>query len=471
MVPGGVCMKAKVIPSAWLERDGRRLDCGPYMSGALEAKVLLEALKVRKDALRTLTAGGMSGIFNGPRFPRLYVEDPAHGVPFLGSTDILNADLNNLALLSRKQVLSNPRLIVRASWTLITCSGTIGRMAYARRDMDGMAGSQHFMRVAPDPEKIPPGYLYAYLSSKFGVPLVVGGTYGAIIQHIEPEHIASLPVPRLGSSFESRVHALVARAADLRADAAELLTDSIDELYSSAGLPRLAGPVSPMPFGTSAAPASALSMRMDAFFHSAYHAEATAALATTPATTVAHLASRIVEPARFKRVAVDEPAYGIPFFGTSALFWTDPEPSYFLSRRMRDIADYIVDKTCLLIPRSGQLSGIIGSVVLPYGDIVGGAVSEDAIRVYFNSEEDAGFGLIALTSEYGRRQLKARAFGSSIPHLDVRNIGLVRIPDPGPEVRRELGAKGAKVARFRDEACSLERHARSLVETEIEGMR
>jgi type I restriction enzyme S subunit len=52
------------------------------------------------------------------------------------------------------------------------------------------------MRVVPDAEKIPPGYLYAYLSSKFGVPLVVGGTYGAIIQHIEPEHIANLPVPR-----------------------------------------------------------------------------------------------------------------------------------------------------------------------------------------------------------------------------------------------------------------------------------
>jgi type I restriction enzyme S subunit len=98
----------------------------------------------------------------------------------------------------------------------------------------------------------------------------------------------------------------------------------------------------------------------------------------------------------------------------------------------------------------------------------GGAVSEDAIRVYFESEQDAGFGLVALTSEYGRRQLKARAFGSSIPHLDVRHIGLVRVPDPGPEKRNVLGAKGARVAELRDEACRVEREARTLVEDVIE---
>ena len=72
-------------------------------------------------------------------------------------------------------------------------------MAFARPDMDGMASSQHFMRVA---EKIPPRYLYAYLSSKFGVPLVVDGTYSAIIQHI-----ADLLVPKLGKEVKQRVRA------------------------------------------------------------------------------------------------------------------------------------------------------------------------------------------------------------------------------------------------------------------------
>jgi len=28
----------KTVPSTWLEIEGRRLDCGPYMSGAIEAR-------------------------------------------------------------------------------------------------------------------------------------------------------------------------------------------------------------------------------------------------------------------------------------------------------------------------------------------------------------------------------------------------------------------------------------------------
>ena len=54
-------------------------------------------------------------------------------------------------------------------------------MTYVRDDMAGMWSSQHIMKVAPDPAQIAPGYLYAFLSSKYGVPLVVSGTYGAII--------------------------------------------------------------------------------------------------------------------------------------------------------------------------------------------------------------------------------------------------------------------------------------------------
>jgi type I restriction enzyme S subunit len=122
------------------------------------------------------------------------VEDPEHGVPFLTTSSLLQADLSNLSLLSKKDAQSRQLsfLEIKPGMTLITCSGSIGRMAYARADMEGVWSNQDIMKVVPDPDSIKPGYLYAYLCSRFGVPMIASGTYGAIIQHIEPQHIADL---------------------------------------------------------------------------------------------------------------------------------------------------------------------------------------------------------------------------------------------------------------------------------------
>lgn len=72
--------RCRAVPSSWLENNGRRLDCGPYMSGAIEAKELLK--KIKTESLSSLTSGHCGGIYNGPQFVRNYVDDPAYGVPF-----------------------------------------------------------------------------------------------------------------------------------------------------------------------------------------------------------------------------------------------------------------------------------------------------------------------------------------------------------------------------------------------------
>jgi len=45
----------KTLPITWLEIEGRRLDCGPYMSGAIEARELLK--KLDTIPLNQLTSG------------------------------------------------------------------------------------------------------------------------------------------------------------------------------------------------------------------------------------------------------------------------------------------------------------------------------------------------------------------------------------------------------------------------------
>lgn len=150
---------------------------------------------------------------------------------------MLQADITNLPMISSKDAHSARLryLKVEEGMTLITCSGSTGRMAFARKDMAGCWSNQDIMKVVADRSKILPGYLFAYLSSRFGVPIVVSGTYGAIIQHIEPHHIADLPVPRLGA-VEGQAHTLVQQSADGLSESSRLMQTATTLLFEECGL-------------------------------------------------------------------------------------------------------------------------------------------------------------------------------------------------------------------------------------------
>ena len=456
-------MKVKSVPSSWLERDGRRLDCNPYMSGALEAKVLLESMQARKDKLQTLTRDGLSGIFHAGRIKRMWVDSPEHGRPFLSSTDILQADLSNLPFISKKAVAENPRLPLHAGWTLITRSGTVGRMAYARPDMEEYACSEHVLRVVPDAEKIPPGYLYAYLSSKFGVPLVVGGTYGAIIQHIEPEHIADLPVPRLGKKVETTAHDLIDEAAKLRDEAAAAQRDAISRVQGLLGWKGI-----PATNITEAA-SSALQRRLDAFHHTTRVVGAREALARRAAIRLGDKVESVFEPNRGPRLKVDDPAFGVPFLSSSEVFRLDPVGEYSISKRRTPHLDkLLVSERDLLLPRSGQLGGIIGRAVLPLPTYYGHAASEHLVRVRCKSKEDAFFLWSVFASEPGYLATIGTAFGSSIPSLDCELIAEMKVPWFDDAKRLELSKLVAGAVEASARAIHAERKAVRLVEDAIE---
>jgi type I restriction enzyme, S subunit len=459
------------VMASWMESNGRRLDCNPYLSGGFEARVLLERLKAEKQPLLSLTQNGMAGIFHAGREKRSYVDNPEYGVPFLGSTDILAADLSGLPFLSKKQVQKNPHFTVKEEWTLITRSGTVGRMAFVRPDMAGMACSEHVLQVAPDRTKIPPGYLYAYLSSRFGVSLITSGTYGSIIQHLEPNHIADLPVPRLGEAIEEEIHNLILEASLLRTKANIQLTVAIQKIEELAGLPPLLKSLSHQSLDISSTSSKFLIARLDGLFHSNYHKSALIpllSLSDEDRVTIGEIANEVIELAKFKRVTINDPIHGVPFFGTSAIMWTDPSCSYYTQKKMQGINQYLIDNRTLLVPRSGQLNGIIGHIVFPYGQVIGGAVTEGAIRIKADSPTIAGYIFVALSSEYGVRQMKARTFGSSIPQLDVKTIQEIIIPRLSSQQMEVIGNQGWQVSKDRNMAIEKELQARNILNQLIE---
>ncbi|MBU2652459.1 MAG: restriction endonuclease subunit S [Bacteroidetes bacterium] len=413
------------VTSHWLRKQGCRFDCKPFLSGAVEARILLEKLKVRKEPLQKVTLGGLDGIYHAGREGRTWVDDPEYGIPFLGSSDILNADLSHLPLLSKRQVLKNPKFTIRKDWTLITRSGTVGRMVYSREDMDGMACSEHVMRVVPDPEKIPPGYLYAFLSSRFGVPLVVSGTYGAIIQHIEPEHIANLPVPRLGKGEEEDIHNRVLKSAVLRSKAARQRADILREME------KLIGWEPPIHecANISQASSSDVLRRFDAFHHSIGPlAGRNCLFDNSLSVPLADLVEDVFEPNRGARMKVENPDAGSTFLSSSAVFRTIPQGDYLISRKTKDFERLQISDRDLLLPRSGQLGGIIGHAVLPLQMNIGHCASEHLVRIRAIDQIWRNYLFAVFATEPGYLATIGTAFGSSIPSLDSKMIAEFRVP-------------------------------------------
>src|SRR5712691_6056668 len=140
--------------STWLIEEEHRLDCGPFVKGSIEVRKKLQYLRCTKDHLVEVTKGGLLGMYHVGQDKIIWARDEVFGMPFLGSSDILNADLSYLPFISRKQVANNYLFQCPAGTTLISRSGTIGRMAYMRSDMADAAISQDVLKVLPDERKI-----------------------------------------------------------------------------------------------------------------------------------------------------------------------------------------------------------------------------------------------------------------------------------------------------------------------------
>lgn len=461
--------QCKVVPSIWIEHNGRRLDCGPYVSGAIEAKELLSQMNT--TPLIELTTGHKGGIYNGSPFIRNYVEDPEHGVPFLTTSSLLQADLSNLSLLSKKDAQSRQLsfLEIKPGMTLITCSGSIGRMAYARADMEGVWSNQDIMKVVPDPDSIKPGYLYAYLCSRFGVPMIASGTYGAIIQHIEPQHIADLPVPRLGAA-EEQAHDLIQRAADAQVKSGELRQQAGALVNDICGFPVKLASAARI-FAYSSAKSNDILRRLDATFHNPVAQQAEAL--TNAAGGITLSAARVsgFESNRMKQVFVEE-GYGTPFITSGGIFSKTIMPERYLRNQLLgEDESWRIKEYDTLIARSGQVGGIIGRGVWADTRLDGFAASPHILRLRPTSEEFPPgyvYAFLCLT-DVGYQLLARTAAGSSIPFLPLDAVLEIKIPTtPSLQQRQEIDALVKRAGELRKQSQELEMEAVALVERAIE---
>lgn len=200
MRTGGVSIKDVVA-------DGYRLTGAFHLSEDELACRALRAHERRSFPLIEMTTGRR--VFRGPIFARRYVDDPGQGAPYVSANDLDRVFVEPAGYLSKKLGGLLGELTLHEGMILVTCSGmSLGKALWTRRDMDGLVASHDLIRIEVDARKVPPGYLYVFLSSRFGRVAIRRQTYGGSVKHIEPHHLYKLPIPRLKHAIENRIHEL-----------------------------------------------------------------------------------------------------------------------------------------------------------------------------------------------------------------------------------------------------------------------
>lgn len=409
---------------------GKRLEASVFDVEAKQAYMLLTHGKY--PAVNLISKNGpVEKAYYGGRLKRHYVDETEPGaVGFLGSSEMLDCKPEPVKFMLNDVKTTDVR--VKQGVVLISRSGTIGNVTYVGNTLSKFFVSEHAIRIEC---KDFPGYVYAFLKTKIGKLIVCSTQYGAVIQEIEPEHLATVPIPDAPTMLKKKIHDLIVRSYELRDESNDLIDQATALLIGELKLPDIdafdvglykkAAPV-----GTFSVRLSEMSGRLDASYHVPIvdaiieHLKRYAEEVTTVGDP--RISREVILPGRFKRVYVDE-GYGRVFIGGKQLYELDPTNKKYLSNvhhgdrisRQLELHENMTLITC---------SGTIGKVALVGKHWENWTANQHIIRILPASEDIAGYLNIFLASDYGKVLITRFTYGSVVDEIDDNHVRQIAIP-------------------------------------------
>jgi hypothetical protein len=372
---------------------------------------------------------------------------PEHGVPWLAATQIYDIRPIPRKWMATEKVNDAAQLFVKSGTILVTRSGSVGRATIAQDTLNGVLVSDDLLRVEPVQSSMW-GWLYAYLRTPQVRAMMTGAQYGHIIKHLETGHLDALPVPVVTDEHAKRFLAQTETILSLRNRSYQLT------LEAEARFEKAIGPIKVKDWGEEgfAVKASALfsgRRRLDAARHNPGVTRVAQHLAKGGKGSLAlrDCGYDIWVPNRYKRIEASD---GILYYDSADLLEVNPDVTKrFADGGFGDEHGGRVEPNWLLMPCSGQVYGIIGSVVLAGAALAGRAVSNHVLRIApgKGARVREGYLLTALSHpQLGRPLIKALAFGSSVPEIDaeeLRDLKVVRLDEAEESAIADLAEESA----------------------------
>lgn len=449
------------VESHWLFDGEKRLDASFYAKNVIASRILIGELEERGVEIRTIEDLS-NNIFWPGRFKRRYATNK-EGDPFLMPSEVI------MFLPKAKKFITNyPKdTAINKNWILITRSGSIGRCLITTKLLKRYVLSDDLIRVVPKDENNV-GYLHAYLNTWVGQAFLTKDQYGATVKHIEPHHVANIPIPCV-PELEKRTNQKILETHRLREEAQEYLLKAEEMLFSELGLPRIDeddveyfGGGNGRIVKSFEIKASELNLRLDASYHlpmirqiEKYLAELNIAVQL-----IGDKIDSILIPPRFKRPYVKSHADGVRYIRPSDLFLIKYFESRYLARTFKNCDLYRLKEGEVLVVTDGTIGWV--SIVTP--SIAGWYGSNNFARIVLTEDLDRGYLLAYLLSPYGQYQLKREIFGGVIDHLTEDHIRQIKIPVPTKKMQKRIGKLVIDAYIKKDEANQIEDEAIEMLE-------
>lgn len=404
------CVNIKAIKATNL-----RVDASYHLSEGQEVKRLIDSCSYEMLTISDVS----SDIFIGNRAKRIYVTKRENGIPFLSSSDILQADLENVKLASKKYTPAIEQMTLKKGWTLISRSGTIGNCAFANAKHAQKLASEHVIRVCPN-NILRQGVIYAYLTSKYGHSLLTQGTFGAVIQHIEPSFVGSLPIPNFPESFQKEVDDLIQESARLREEATDALDDAHRLFMKSISIDKSEKRTNRVSIQTIL---HSHNCRFEgSYFTSRNRDIYNAIIGGMNYRLLGEMTDRIFRPGIFKRDYVKN---GVKFLGGADILMAIPDSYKQLSfKQVQRMPELKVKRGWIL----ATCGGTIGNTVFIDSQLEKCVISQHVMRIVPKADVLNGYLYAVLSSDYGHQLFNLYSSGSVIPQIEAHHIERIPIP-------------------------------------------
>jgi len=443
-------------------RRGSRLEASVFDVEGRHAREVLNRCKWPR--VHVCGRDGLATAFYPTRFKRIIVEQSEY--PLILPSQIQEINPRPKTYLSPLCNTDFELLKAQKGQILLTRSGTIGNCSIVSDTLNGKTLSDDIIRITCK-TGTDTGYLYAFLRTKTGNALIRTNEYGAVVSHIEPEHLENVPIPDPPPMLKKRIHDLVMKSYTLRDESNDLLEEAERILYDALDLPPLSK-LRPRYFDKTAGvrnyavKLSQLSGRLDASYHVPIVDAILRRLKKEAAdiTTIGdpRISKRIILPGRFARVYVQE-GQGTVFFGGKQLYELDPANKKYLSLAKhgnRIKKDLMLTENMTLITRSGT----VGKVALVPAHWANWVANEHIIRVEPASSDIGGYLYVFLTTDYGRELITRFTYGAVVDEIDDHHVSRIPIPflqnaSTQPEINRlalEANTKRTEAYRAEQEA-------------------